>query len=678
MPPYTQEHRLIRIATPLGGDELLITGFRGHEEISRLYHFELSLLSHNHSIDFKKIIGGNVTVSIALVNGEDRFINGIVASFSQSGGHVMADRSGGAVFSQYTATIVPWLWLLTKTSDLRIFQNKSVVQIIEQIFSEKGLSDYTKKLTGSYLPRDYCVQYRETDFNFVSRLMEEEGISYYFSHENSKHTLVLADASTTAYTPCLHHEQVRYQQASSGHGKFFDEDVIKTLALKNEIRVGKYSLNDYNFETPNTKLLVEVESRQHLGPGEKEVYDYPGRYTKRAEGDGFVKVRIEEEERRVATVTGTSDVRGFASGYSFTLEEYFRDEMNNKKYLLTTVDHAVEQQVGTGGDGESSYSNAFTCIPLDTPFRPPRLTPKPIVEGVQTAVVVGPAGEEIYTDKHGRIKVQFHWDREGKGNESSSCWIRVGQIWAGSGWGAMYIPRIGQEVIVDFLEGDPDRPIVIGCVYNAHNTPPYSLPDGKTKSTIKSNSSKGGGGFNEIRFEDKKGDEEIYIHGEKDETIVIENDKVQTVGHDESLSVGNDRSKEVGRDEKISVTRDETISIGRNLKLSVGKDRTESIEGNHTETIGKDMSLSIEKMRSMKVGKTYQVDIGEDHIEKVKKDYALGAKKITLQAQDQIEIKVGEASIIMKKNGDIEIKGKKIQMKGSGDVIIKGSKIEEN
>jgi len=388
---------------------------------------------------------------------------------------------------------------------------------------------------------------------------------------------------------------------------------------------------------------------------------------------------MEEEERRVATVTGTSDVRGLASGYSFTLEDYFRDEMNNKKYLLIEVDHAVEQQgFGSGGDVGNSYTNSFTCIPLDTPYRPPRLTPKPVVEGVQTAVVVGPAGEEIYTDKHGRIKVQFHWDREGKGNESSSCWMRVGQIWAGSGWGAMYIPRIGQEVIVDFLEGDPDRPIVIGCVYNAHNTPPYALPDGKTKSTIKSNSSKGGGGFNEIRFEDKKGNEEIYIHGEKDETIVIENDKVQTVGHDESLSVGNDRSKDVGRDEKISVTRDETISIGRNLKLSVGKDRTESIEENHTETIGKDMSLSIEKMRSMKVGKTYQVDIGEDHIEKVKKDYALGAKKIILQAQDQIEIKVGDASIIMKKNGDIEIKGKKIQMKGSGDVIIKGSKIEEN
>jgi len=675
---YTQEHRMIRITTPLGGDELLVTGLRGHEEISRLFRFELTLLSHNHSIDFKKVIGGNVTVALLLENGEERFFNGLVASFAQSNAFIKTGQDDH-VFSEYKAILVPWLWFLTKTTDLRIFQNKSAIDIIEQVFSEKGLSDYAKKLSGSYSPRTYCVQYRESDFDFISRLMEEEGIAYYFSHEQGKHSLVLADAAN-AHTPCAHHESVRYLQSGLERGRTaFDEDTIQSLELRNDIQIGKVTLTDYNFESPRNNLRVEVDSREHFGPGEKEIYDYPGLYEKRNDGDALVRVRVQEEEWKLATVIGTGDVRGLASGYTFTLHDYFREEMNNKKYLLTRVDHTAQQaKFGTGDSGEMRYTNSFTCIPVDTPFRPVRLTAKPVVKGVQTAVVVGPAGEEIYTDKHGRIKVQFHWDREGKNNENSSCWMRVGQLWAGAGWGALYIPRIGQEVIVDFLEGDPDRPIVTGCVYNGTNMPPYSLPEGKTKSTIKSNSSKGGAGFNEIRFEDKKGEEEIYIHGEKDENIVIEHDKTQTVGHDESLQVGNDRTKAVGRDETIDIGRDETEAVGRNRRLSVGNNREENIGANHTESIGKELSLTVAGNSSMQVGKTYQVDIDQNHVEKVSKDYSLAAKKIVLEAQDQIEIKVGSASIIMKKSGDIQIKGAKLSIKGSGDITIKGSKVGIN
>ena len=648
---YAQENRLIKITTPLGGDTLLITGFRGHEELSRPFHFELSLLSHNHRIAFNSIIGSNVTVSVLLENGEERFFNGIVASFSQSSGNVQAERSG-EVFSQYRATIVPWLWLLTKTSDLRIFQEKSAVDIIEQIFAEKGLSDYTKKLNGSYQPRTYCVQYRETDFNFISRLMEEEGISYYFSHENGKHTLVLADA-TNAHTPCLHYEKVRYQ-VSSGGGVFLDEDMIKSLELKNEIRVGKYSLSDYNFETPNTTLRVETESGQNLGPGEKEIYDYPGLYGKRAEGDRFADVRIQEEEARIATITGTSDVRGFASGYSFTLEDYFREEMNNKKYLLIAVDHSADQQgFSSGGRGKNSYTNSFTCIPFDTPFRPPRLTPKPVVEGLQTAIVVGPAGEEIYTDKHGRIKVQFHWDREGKANESSSCWMRVGQIWAGSGWGALYIPRIGHEVIVDFLEGDPDRPIVTGSVYHGNNRPPYPLPDEKTKSTIKSNSSKGGGGFNEFRFEDKKGSEEVYLQGEKDWNILIKHDKGQRVGHDETLVVVNNRTNTIG------VNQSETI--GSNLSISVGGNKIETIGINSMETIGAAKELTI--------GGAYQVSVGGIMNETVGgvKAEEVGGSKVVLVGGDRSDSTGGKHTIKAK---EILLEATKITIQAGGSSIV--------
>ncbi|MBW2740493.1 MAG: type VI secretion system tip protein VgrG, partial [Deltaproteobacteria bacterium] len=381
---------------------------------------------------------------------------------------------------------------------------------------------------------------------------------------------------------------------------------------------------------------------------------------------------------------------------------------------------------GSGQESELSYANSFTCIPFDVPYRPPRLTPKPVVEGTQTAIVVGPAGEEIYPDEHGRVKVQFHWDREGTNDENSSCWIRVSQVWAGAGWGAMHIPRIGQEVIVDFLEGDPDRPIITGRVYNGTNTPPYSLPDEKTKSTIKSDSSLGGGGSNEIRFEDKKGEEEIYLHGQKDWTIAIENDKNQTVGHDETLSVGNDKTIEIGanhtesiganmsirvgknKTETVTINTAETIGVAKELTIGgayqvtvgaamnetvggakmeeVGAYKMEAVGGNKSETIGGSKSLSTGKGLTEKVGKSQSVEISENldekvggkHIEQVSKEYAVNAKKIQLMAEDQIVLKTGKAEIVMKKNGDIMIKGKKIQIKGSGDVIIKGSKIKEN
>ncbi len=669
MARYLQENRRIRVTTPLGEDELLLTGFHGHEEMSRLFRFELTLLSHNHALTLDKIIGASITVSLALGDDEERYFNGMVISFAQSGGYSSGDDRQETMFSQYTAIVVPKLWLLTQTSDLRIFQEKSAIDIIEQILGDNQVSDYTKKLNNSYTPRTYCVQYRETDFNFISRLMEEEGISYYFEHGEGKHTLVLAD-DASAHSPCPHQEYVRYQLSSGG--VLHDEDLINTLEVRNEIRAGKYSLNDYNFKTPNTRLQVEMDSRQNLGPGEKEFYDYPGLYEKRGGGDALVRVRIQEEEAQVATLNGSGNVRAFVSGATFTLEDYFREEMNNKKYLLLSVSHRAEQAgYQTRGSGaETSYSNTFTCMPADTPFRPRRLTPKPVVEGVQTAVVVGPSGEEIHTDEYGRIKVQFHWDREGHNDQNSSCWMRVGQLWAGPSWGSMFIPRIGQEVIVDFIEGDPDRPIVVGCVYNAHNMPPYQLPGNKTKSTIKSNSSKGGGGFNEIRFEDLKGSEEIYIHGQKDENIVIENDKTQSVGHDESLTVGNDRTKDVGRDE--------TITIGRNITLTVGENRSETVGVDHTEDIGGSMSLTVGNTCTMTVGSSCDVDIGTDHTENVSKNYTLNAKTITLKAEDKLEIKVGSASITVKKSGDIDIKGKNINLKGSGNVILKGSKIGMN
>jgi type VI secretion system secreted protein VgrG len=442
---------------------------------------------------------------------------------------------------------------------------------------------------------------------------------------------------------------------------------------------------------------------------------------------------MEEEEAQITKIAGSSNCRAFTSGYRFTLSDFYRTDMNNKDYVLTAIEHEANQDWEK--EAELSYVNRFTCIPFDVPYRPPRLTPRPVVEGAQTAIVVGPAGEEIYTDEHGRVKMQFHWDREGKKNENSSCWIRVSQLWAGAGWGAMYIPRIGHEVIVNFIEGDPDRPIITGRVYHGTNKPPYGLPDEKTKSTIKSDSSLGGGGSNEIRFEDKKGSEEIYLHGQKDWTIAIENDKNQTVGHDETLSVGNNRTKTVGVDQKEEIGSNKTIqvganhteAIGANMSINVGSNKTETVTINTAETIGVAKELTIGGLyqvsvgaamnetvgaakaeeigaakivavganSSEKIGKNKSVDAGGNISESAAKDVSVksgkkmslsagddfaiaGEKKGVIDIKDQLVIKCGKASITLKKNGDISIQGNKIQIKGSGDVIIKGQKILEN
>lgn len=703
---FTQDNRSLLIDSPLGNDVLLLTGFSGTEGISVPFSFKLDLVSENHNVLFRNIIGQSVTVSIVLADGDKRYFNGIISRFSQ-------ERGGGATgvdpwFSNYTATMVPWFWLLTQTSDSRIFQKLSIPDIIERIFQEKGFTDYQMLLHSSYEPKDYCVQYRETDFNFISRLLEQEGIYYFFTHEETKHTLVMAD-SQDEHQPCPKQESARCQ--ASG-GAWQEEDVITGLEWAREIRIGKYTVNDFNFEMPSTDLKVEVMTQQPLGPGEREVYDYPAEYQKRDEGDRLANIRMQEEETQITKLTGISVCRAFTSGYRFHLRDFYRDDLNDKPYVLTLVNHWAQESVGASGqEMDAAYKNSFTCIPHEVLYRPPRVTPRPVVEGVQTAIVVGPSGEEIYTDEHGRVKVQFHWDREGQRDENSSCWIRVSQAWAGAGWGAVYLPRIGHEVIVSFLEGDPDRPIITGRVYHGSNKPPYPLPDEKTKSTIKSDSSLGGDGFNELRFEDKKGEEEIFLHGEKNWTIVIENDKNQFVGHDETLSVGNNRLK------KVEVNQIE--KIGANKTITVGGNHTETILGNMTETVAMAKAETIGLAKALSIGGAFQLTVGagvnetvgaikaeEVGISKIvavglnsrenigrsksvlaKKNIFEVAKKhigirsgktIMVTAGDELTLKCGNASITLKKSGDIVIKGKMVDIKGSGNVVIKGRKILEN
>jgi len=703
---FTQENRLIRVDTPLGNDVLLLEGFSGSEGLSNPFSFELKLLSENHSIIFSDIIGQNVTISVNLAeSGTKRFFNGIISRFSQVQGSV--NESGNEHFSSYTATMVPWLWLLTRTADSRIFQRLSVPEIIEQIFTEKGFGDFEMQTSGSYDKRDYCVQYRETDFNFISRLLEEEGIYYFFKHVDGKHTLVMADLPGE-HKVCPGQESARYY---IGDDALLEEDTIEKLELTQEIQVGKYTLNDYNFEMPGTSLKAEIPGQQELGPGEREVYDYPGGYSKKADGERLTNIRMQEEEAEITTVGGAGNCRAFTSGYKFTLIGYYRRDMNDKEFVLTSVTHKAYQGFIAGDmDSELSYNNSFSCIPFEVPFRPGRKTRKPIVEGVQTAIVVGPSGEEIYTDEHGRVKAQFHWDREGNNNENSSCWIRVSQVWAGGGWGAMYIPRIGHEVIVDFEEGDPDSPIITGRVYHGNNRPPYDLPAEKTKSTIKSNSSPGGGGNNEFRFEDKAGEEEIFLHGQKDWDTVIENNKTQKIGNNEAKTVGNNRTKKIGKDEKNTIGDNRTENVGKNEEITIGANRTESvgkdekitiganrtenvakneeitIGANRTETVAKNEEITIGDNRAETVGKDDTLSIGGDRTLSVDKDntisitkkHSLTASNIFMNADEDIVIKTGSASITMQKNGKIKIKGSEIKIKASGNVIIKSSKISGN
>lgn len=663
---FTQENRSILIDTPLGKDVLLLVRCAGTEEISSLFSFELEMLSENHNIAFKDIIGKNVTVSILLPDGSKRYLNGIISRFSQGRGG--GEAGGDPRFSNFTATMVPFFWLLTRTSDSKIFQGLSVPDIVEKILKDKEVLDYEIKLHGSYDKRDYCVQYRETDFNFISRLLEEEGIYYFFKHEDKKHILVLADVPDE-HKPCPKQETARYQISAGGQ---LEEDMLTSLDIAQEIRVGKYTLKDFNFETPSTDLKVEVPSQQALGPGEREVYDYPGGYGKRAEGDRLANIRMQEEEAAVTTINGSSSCRAFTSGFKFDLKDYYRDDMNNKAFVLTSIHHEATQDYIPGADeSELSYSNNFSCIPFEVPFRPRRRTPRPVVEGIQTAIVVGPKGEEIYPDEHARVKVQFHWDRDGKKDENSSCWIRVSQVHAGAGFGGIDIPRIGEEVIVDFVEGDPDLPMITGRVYNGNNKPPTSLPAAGMVSGLKSNSTPGGGGDNTITLDDTKGKEMITIHGQYDMSTTVDHDQTNTIGNNRTTSVSVNDTESVGADQSITVGANQSVTIGSNQTVSVGAAQSLTVGAAQSINVGSSKTETIAVTSALTIGAAYQVSVGAAMNETVGgiKAEEIGAIKTVSVGANSIE-NVGSNKTVNAASNISENAGGKISLKSGGNMML--------
>ena len=660
---YTQAGRPISIDTPAGTDVFLLERVTGHEGISTLFEFEAEMVSLNNSIDPTDLVRQSATITIQLAGGASRYINGYINRFVQLG------TSNN--LTTYRLTIVPSIWQMGLWRDCKIFQNKTTRQIVESVFSTYGITNFEFKLTGTYQPREYCVQYRETSLDFVNRLLEEDGIYYYFSHSDGSHTMTLVDASSS-----LNYGAQKSTRMAASGSPSLEQDVVTDLVAEFRANTGKITLNDYNFTTPSTSLLSTQSGTYH-----EEHYDYPGRYGTKGGGDTYAGIRIEEQEAIYKVFRGASHCRAFTSGYKFDLQNHYRRDLN-QTYLLVRLTHDVRTNSyrGEASDAiEFDYSNRFELIPFATPYRPPRITPKGRVLGTQTALVVGPSGEEIYVDNYGRVKVQFYWDRVGAKDENSSCWIRVSQEWAGKYWGSIHIPRIGQEVVVDFLEGDPDRPLITGRVYNAEQMPPYTLPGNMTQSAIKTRSSKQGGAdnYNEIFFEDLKGSELLRIHAEKDQHVEVEHDRVKTVGHDETTTIGNDRTEEVKHDENITIDNNRTELVKQNEQITIQGNRTETVSKNENITIGQSRTESVAQSETITIGESRSVEIGESETITIGESQTLTCgESQTITVGESQTVTAGESVTIIASTSITLIAGSNIISLGeSGISIVSGEMI---
>ncbi len=763
----------ITLTSPLPATDLIFESMAVSAGLSMLDETQLTLISPSPDLSPEDLLGKSVTIVVELANDAKRYFNGYVTRFA-TGSH--RGRHHG-----YQATVRPWLWFLTRTSDCRIFQEMSVPDIVKKVFDDHSVASFEFKLFRSYRKWNYCVQYRESDFNFVSRLLEHEGIYWYFEHADGQHKLILVD-SQSAHDAVPEHDTLPYNEGAAS--ALPGTEYVSNWTFSREVKTGKTVLTSYDFERPSTTLKVDKQTSRSHDLADYEMFDFQGDYVQGADGTQLAEDRMDEMQTRFQTLQGTSNGHSIEVGRLLKLSHHPRDDQN-AEYLITALTvhaHVNTQESGSSGGG---YDCHFSAIPSQQQFRPPRRTPKPFVQGPQTAVVVGPSGEEIFTDKYGRVKVQFHWDRYGTKNDKSSCWVRVSHPWAGKNFGAIHIPRIGQEVVVGFLEGDPDQPLITGRVYNAEQMPPWDLPANATQSGILTRSSKGGGygNANAIRFEDKAGSEQLWIHAEKNQDIEVENDETHWVGHDrtktidhdetvhvkhdrtetvdnnETITIGVDRTESVGSNEKITIGVNRNESVGANEDIAIGANRTETVGANESITIGSNrtvtigasktetvalqrtravgvnesvaigaaqeiavgaaQSISVGANQSTSVGANQSNTIGSDQTNSVggKQSSDIGAdrsvsvggaqattvgkgrttsvgeddaltvgKNLTLTAADSITLTTGSASITMKKDGTITIKGKDITIEGSGkinakassDIVMKGSKILQN
>jgi type VI secretion system secreted protein VgrG len=644
----TQEHRSVQLKTPFGKDVLLFSSMTASERVSQPFQLRVSALSENGTLDGKKILGQPVSIEVKLSGSGkvERVFHGIVSDFTQS--------SYGERHHEYELTVRPWFWFLSRTADCRIYQNLTVREIFESLVKECGATDFRFDIAGSYKKLLYCVQYRETMFNFLSRLLEQEGIYYYFEHSDSEHTMVLVD-DTAKLSAVDGYAKVPYYPPTEKES-LRERDHLTSWTCVATVQPGGYATGDFDFKAPKKNLFKTAKKPLPHATANGEIFDYPAEVPamkddgaealeSAAEVDRIAKMRLAELQAAHEIAHGHGNALGLAAGRVFTLEKFPRQD-RNIKYAVIAADYTLTSESYESGSHQGAeFDISIEAIDARVAYRPPRVTPKPVVQGAQTAIVVGKSGEEIDTDKWGRVKVQFPWDRKGKNNETSSCRLRVASSWAGQQWGAIHIPRIGQEVVVSFLEGDPDRPLITGSVYNGQNMPPYTLPANATQSGIKSRSSKGGNdkNFNEIRFEDKKGSEEFCVHAEKDYKVDVENDATWRVGLDEDSPAKN----------KKGVAK---LLVGKTLTVDVGDEIT-FVTGESKIVMKKNGDIAITCM-NLSVKATQKIELKAD-------------SQVDINGQQQVNVK--SLKIAAEGTTGVDVKGLKVAIQGNATVEIKGN-----
>ncbi len=648
MPP-NQTNRDVKVTSSLSVDVLLFKRMHCTEQLGQLFEFRIELASLRSDIRIDDVLGKPMTVTLNRHDGVPRHFNGIVTRFTYKGW-----RDGMA---SYEAVVRPALWLLTRSTDCRIFQSASAIDILKMLFADTGFDAPMQieagPLSSDPLVRDYCVQYRESAFSFVCRLLEEEGIYFYFKHTATDHIMVLAD-SYGAHSKVKPDGFVRFDDGASSQA--YGVEAVTKWMPSGEIQASVYELDDYDFEKSSSSISggLRVKATIPAAFAQKTFgqYDYPGRYREGGVGTARARARMESLHGQCEEVHAECNFSGLACGVLFKLTEHPREDQN-REFLVTSAETDIvgNDYASGGGGGEVDFRCSFTAVGKQHSYRPARRYEKPSMQGPQTAMVVGKAGEEIWTDEYGRIKVQFHWDRLGKDDEKSSGWVRVSQAMAGKGWGAMFIPRIGMEVVVDFLDGDPDRPLVTGCVYNSDAMPPYALPAEQTKSVIKTNSSKSGGGYNELRFEDKKDSEEIFIQAEKDYNRVVKNN--------DTLKVGFEKADK--GDQTIVINHDQSLEVGNDRKVKVVNDHTEEVGNNQTITIKADQKVDVTKTIVIEAGTSIELKVGGSSIKIEGSKITIKSVEIAIESSATTEIKAG-ATMTVKAGAIMTIEGAMVKI----------------
>ncbi len=638
------------------GDTLKFRSMSGHEKVSRLFEYQVLAVSDDKAVAADDLLGTSVAVSLGVGDDAKRWFHGVVAGFG-------IDGVEGRHFT-YRLTLRPWLWLLTRAANVRIFQEMTAPDIIKEVFGAYT-STFVDELGASYNPRTYCVQYRETDFNFVSRLMEEEGIFYFFRHAEDKHELVLADASSS-HQPFEGFATIPYDEDEEQHA---GDPALGKWHMRHEIQTGKVTLRDYNFEEPDTDLTsTPAESSRSHAENTHEVYDYPGLYAVKADGDTRATIRLGEAESRFGRYTGSGNTPGLAAGYKFTLAQHPRDDQNTDYVVLSTEIDMQQAGYEAGDTITTQFACRITAQQYAEPYRPERSTRKPAVAGPQTAVVVGDGDPgDIVTDEFARVKVQFHWDRIGTKDANSSCWVRVATPWAGNGWGMISLPRLGQEVVVDFLEGDPDQPLITGRVYNAAQLPPYVLPDNATVSTIKSRSKLGAAAdFNELRFEDKAGEEYVLLHAQKDRLEFIEETLRSLIKKEEHRTVKEHRKEKLEKDWHLTVTENVKQKVDGAYSLGVAQDILFKTDAVFSLKTGADITAESGAAISLKSSGDLHADIGGNiGAEAAQNVYIKGGSNIVIEGGMQVSIKAGGSSVVLGPDG-VSITGTMVKINSGG------------